>query len=59
MLSVDMRGVGERSFGGGVAVTIKSYLESIPFDLPAHQSEETPGMNGLNWFDQTWSCLKL
>lgn len=30
MLSVHMRGVGERSSGGGCC------LKSVPFDLPAH-----------------------
>lgn len=41
MLSVHMRGVGERnSGGGGGLVAATSYLKSIPFDLPAHHFEE-------------------
>lgn len=45
MLSVHTRGVGERSGGrkgdgeGGLPVTIKSLLCSIPFDLPGHHFE--------------------
>lgn len=48
-----------RRWGGLGAVTIKSGLQSVPFDPPAHHLEETLGMNGINWFDQTYSCFKI
>lgn len=40
MLSVHIRGVEERSLGGGELVAASSYLKSAPFDLPAYQFEE-------------------
>lgn len=58
MWSVHMRSVGERSSGGGGAVTIKGGIQGVPFDPPAHHLEETPEMNGINWFDQTYGCFK-
>lgn len=60
MWSVHMRAVGERSSGGGGGtVTIKSGIQGVPFDPPAHHLEETPGMNEINWFDRTYSCFKM
>lgn len=52
-------GIKKLRRGGLGAVTIKSGLQSVPFDPPAHHLEETPGMNGINWSDQTYSCFKI